>query len=167
MASMMAGEGEQSIRLVEEAIASSEVSACGSPVEARKSSRRALARRTIAALAAARPEAFLAPVESGPIASCIDDDDLAAAGISGAELELLLAGPERERMRTWIEGLPETQRTVFVLRAVAEIPSDEVAGLLAENGGAGAEGWDAEGVRGAFRQALCSLASNLIHATGA
>jgi hypothetical protein len=39
--------------------------------------------------------------------------------------------------------------------------------LLAAHGGAGAEGWTAEQVREVFRQALCSLASQLLHAANA
>jgi hypothetical protein len=37
--------------------------------------------------------------------------------------------------------------------------------LLAAHGGARAAGWNADAVRELFRQALCSLASQLIHAT--
>jgi len=37
--------------------------------------------------------------------------------------------------------------------------------MLAEHGGKGAEGWNADAVREFFRQGLCSLASQLIHAT--
>ena len=86
------------------------------------------------------------------------------------ELESMMAGPERERVRTWLESLPTAQRVIFVLRAVAGFRSDEAAALLAESGGAsttgrGAAGWSAEAVREMFRQALCSLASQLIHAT--
>ena len=56
---------------------------------------------------------------------------------------------------------------IFVLRAVAGFTADETAAMLAEHGGKGAEGWNADAVREIFRQGLCSLASQLIHATTA
>ena len=43
LASMLVGEGEDSVRLVETAVANAEVSACQDPAQARKSSRRTLA----------------------------------------------------------------------------------------------------------------------------
>jgi hypothetical protein len=61
--------------------------------------------------------------------------------------------------------LPAEFRVVFVLRAVAGFTSSEVAELLAADGGAAASGWTAADVREVFRQALCSLASQVIHAT--
>ncbi|MGB8095509.1 MAG: hypothetical protein WCF17_00040, partial [Terracidiphilus sp.] len=43
LASMLAGEGEDAIRLVETSVAQAEVSACSDPEQARRASRRALA----------------------------------------------------------------------------------------------------------------------------
>jgi hypothetical protein len=77
----------------------------------------------------------------------------------------MLAGENRERVKNWIESLATETRVVFVLRAVAGFPASEIAEMLAEHGGKGAEGWNAEAVREIFRQGLCSLASQLIHAT--
>jgi len=54
---------------------------------------------------------------------------------------------------------------IFVLRAVAGFSANDTATMLAEHGGKGAEGWNADAVREFFRQGLCSLASQLIHAT--
>jgi hypothetical protein len=39
--------------------------------------------------------------------------------------------------------------------------------LLAEHGGSEAQDWNPESVRSVFRQALCSLASQLIQASAA
>lgn len=78
----------------------------------------------------------------------------------------MIAGPDRERVRTWLESLPADQRAIFVLRAVAAIPSQETAALLAAHGGPGAAAWTADSAREVFRQALCSLASQLLHASG-
>ena len=55
LASMLVGEGEESGRLVEEAIATVQVSPCADPQVARRSSRRALAVAALELLAAARP----------------------------------------------------------------------------------------------------------------
>jgi len=165
MASMLVGEGEDSIRLVEAAVARADLAACGGDARhARQSSRRALCSAAIEMLAKRDPQSLAAPLELEPAVTCIEDDDLSAAGISTEELETMLAGPNRESVRTWLESLPAETRVIFVIRAVAGFPSDETAGLLARHGGSSAAGWTADSVRVVFRQGLCSLASQLIHA---
>ena len=164
LASMLVGEGEDSITLVETAVANTEVSAGTEPERARRNSRRALAEAALEMLAKRDPENLAAPEGLVPAQTCIQDDDLDAAGMSRAELERMMAGPDRDRVRNWLESLPASLRTIFVLRAVAGFNSQEVAGLLAEHGGPLASEWDAEMVRELFRQGLCSLASQLIHA---
>jgi hypothetical protein len=77
----------------------------------------------------------------------------------------MLAGPNRESVRKWLESLPTETRVIFVIRAVAGFSSDETATLLNRYGGQDAGGWTPDGVRVFFRQGLCSLASQLIHAT--
>jgi hypothetical protein len=165
MASMLVGEGEQSVRLMESAIANAEVSACHDLEEARKSARRALVAAALKLLAQRNPGGLAAPDGLKPASTCIEDDDLASAGISTAELEKMIAGPERDRVRSWLESLPSAQRTVFVLRAVAGFTAAETATLLQTHGGAQAAGWTPEAVRETFRQGLCSLASQLLHAS--
>jgi DNA-directed RNA polymerase specialized sigma24 family protein len=165
LASMLVGEGEQSVRLVESAIANAEVSACHDLEEARRSGRRALVGVALDLLAKRDPGGLAAPDGMEPVAACIEDDDLASAGISTAELEKMIGGAERERVRSWLESLPTAQRTVFVLRAVAGFTTSETATMLRTHGGPQAAGWSPEGVRGVFRQGLCSLASQLLHAT--
>lgn len=164
LASMLVGEGEDSVRLIEAAIAQSQVSPCTDPEESRRNSRRAIAAGGIRVLAARAPGSLDAPVGVDFPRTCIDDDELESAGISSAQLQAMLAGPERARVRTWLESLPVAQRVAFVLRAVAVIPSAEAASLLAANAGPGAAAWSSESVREVFRQALCSLASQLIQA---
>ncbi len=165
MASMLVGEGEESVRLVEHTVATAEVKRCGDPFEARRSARRALVKTALETMARREPGSLAAPEgESGPV-TCIEDDDLDSVGVSTQELERMIAGPDRDRVREWLRNLPTTLRTVFVLRAVAGFTSAETAALLAAHGGAGAEGWTDSAVREVFRQALCSLASQLIHAT--
>jgi len=164
LASMLVGEGEESMRLVEAAIANAEVSVCHDPQEARQSSRRVLSAAALDLLAERDPAILAAPEGLEPATSCIDDDDLASAGISTEELESLISGPDRDRVRKWLASLPTTLRTVFVLRAVAGFTAVETAALLQKHGGTQAAGWTPEATREVFRQGLCSLASQLLHA---
>jgi hypothetical protein len=165
MASMLVGEGDDSIGLVETAISRTEISRCGDAVEARRSSRKALCSAAIEVIAERDPGSLAAPEGLEHASTCIEDDDLESAGISREELEHMLAGPNRESVKKWIERLATPTRVIFVLRAVAGFSADETATLLAEHGGTGAGGWNADAVREIFRQGLCSLASQLIHAT--
>jgi len=167
MASMLLGEGEESIRAVEAAIANAEVSACHNPVEARRSSRRALCAAALETIARRDPGALAAPEGLERASTCIEDDDLVAARESGEELLRMLAGPDRDRARKWLASLPTAQRTIFVLRAVAGLTPAETAGLLATHGGPRAAAWTEDAVREFCRQALCSLASQVIQASTA
>jgi hypothetical protein len=167
MASMLVGEGEASVRLVEIAIANAEVSVCQDSTVARKSSRRALGAAALDLLAERDPGSLTAPEGLAPVSTCIEDDDLASAGISTEELEEMIAGPERDRVREWLESLPTAMRTVFVLRAVAGFTAAETAALLQGHGDPQAAAWTLEAVREVFRQGLCSLASQLLHASAA
>jgi hypothetical protein len=165
MASMLVGEGEDSIRLVETAVAEAAVSACADAEEARRSSRRALTSAALQLIAKRDPASLAAPENLEPAVTCIEDDSLDAAGVSREELERMMAGPDRDRMRKWLESLPTSLRSIFVLRAVAGFTTPQTANLLATNGGPQAAGWNPESVRELFRQALCSLASQMIHAS--
>jgi hypothetical protein len=163
--SMILGEGEETILLIEHVVANVDIPACSDHLDARHKSRLALGANAIGVLHKRNSASLRAPAgEDGP-ASCIEDDDLSAAGVTHAELEQMLTGPENQHLRSWLEGLPVSQRAIFVLRAIGGLSSIEVAVLLAENGGAEAQDWTPDGVRSSFRQALCSLASQLIHAT--
>ena len=164
LASMLVGEGEDSARLVETAIATAEVSVCHDPVVARKSSRRALCTAALDILEQRSPGSLAALEGLEPAATCIEDDDLDAAGVSSEELERMIAGPDRERVRTWLASLPAVLRTIFVLRAVAGFTTAETAALLKAHGGPRAAGWSGDAVREYFRQGLCSLASQLLQA---
>lgn len=167
MASMLVGEGEQSVRLVETSIATAEVTACQDALQGRKSSRRALCAAALETIARRDPGSLATPKGLKPAGSCIEEDDLEAAGVSSEELEQMIAGPERERVRRWLESLPTAMRAVFVMRAVAGFTAAETAGLLKAHGGPEAAGWSADAAREIFRQGLCSLASQLLHASAA
>jgi hypothetical protein len=163
MASMLVGEGEESIEIVEAAVTNAEVVCCGDAETARRSGKRALVREALTRIAAHDAGSLAPPEGLEHVQTCIEDDDLDAASESGAELERMIAGPDKERVREWLESLPAFMRTVFVLRAVGGIPAPEVAALLAAYGGPKAAGWTADAVREVFRQGLCSLASQLLH----
>ena len=163
LASMLVGEGEDSITLVETAVANTEVGPGTEPERARHNSRVALAEAAIALLARRDPKALAAPEGLQPAQTCIGDDDLDAAGMSRAELERMMAGPDRDRVRNWLESLPTAMRTIFVLRGVAGLSTQETAKLLSGHGGPQAGEWTPDEVRELFRQGMCSLASQLIH----
>jgi hypothetical protein len=167
VASMLVGEGEESIRLVETAVTNAEVSVCENAEQARRSGRRALCAEAIKVLERRSPGCLAPPQGLEPASTCIEDDDLDAASSYGEELQKMMAGPDKDRVREWLASLPTEQRTIFVLRAVAGLTSAETNVALAANGGPGAAGWTADAVREIFRQALCSLASQLIHSTNA
>jgi hypothetical protein len=169
MASMLVGEGEDSVRLVETAIANAELAACSDAGVARQGARRALCAAALDLLVRRDGKSLQAPEGLEHVATCIEDDDLDsvgdAAGVSADELERMMSGPDRGRVRTWLASLPAAMRTIFVLRAVAGFTAGETAGILTAHGGAEAAGWTPEAVRELFRQGLCSLASQMIHAT--
>jgi len=166
LASMLVGEGEESVRLVEAAVANTEISS-GRAEEGRRNSRLALSRAGLEMLARRDPASLAAPEHNAAPASCIEDDELDAVGVSAAELERMLSGPDRHRVREWLTRLHTAPRTIFALRAVVGFSAAETADLLVAHGGPAAAGWTAEAVRETFRQALCSLASQLLHETAA
>jgi hypothetical protein len=165
LASMLVGEGEDSVRLVETAVATTEISACDDAKQSRANSRRALAAAAIEELEQRAPGCLAAPEGVVHVSTCIEDDDLDAAGVSHEELATMMAGPDRDRVRNWLTSLPLEMRVVFVLRAVAGFTSADTAAMLAAHAGPSAAGWSANAVREIFRQGLCSLASQLIQAT--
>jgi hypothetical protein len=165
MASMLVGEGEDGIRLVETAVATADVPVCLDAAQARKSSRKALAKAALDLLTRRAPGCLAAPTGMEPSVGCVEDDDLKAAGVSLAQLEQMISGPDRDRVREWLIMLPSALRTVFVLRAVGGFSTAETAALLARHGGPEAAGWNEEAVRSVFRQGLCSLASQLLQSS--
>lgn len=164
LASMLVGEGEDAIRLVESTVVNAEVPAYTEPEQARRASLRALAAAALQFLGQRHPADLAAPEDLAHATTCIADDDLDAAGMSHDELESMLAGPDRDHVRSWLESLPPAMRVIFVLRAVAGFTAAETAALLATNAGPQAPGWSPEAVRELFRQGLCSLASQMIKA---
>ena len=135
------------------------------PDQARTGSRRLLSETALDTLRLRNPGGLAAPEGLKPSGNCIDEDDLDAVEIAREDLERMIAGPDRERVRNWLASLPTALRTIFVLRAVAGLSATETAAMLEKHGGPKAAGWNAEAVRSVFREGLCSLASQLLHAT--
>lgn len=162
LASMLVGEGEDSVRLVETTIATVPASATRDPAEGRKKCRRALCGAAIELLARRDPDALAALENPQPAGGCIDDEDLDAAAESRVQFERMISGPDRNRVRRWLADLRVNLRTVFVLRVAAGFTAQETAQLIAAHGGSRSVGWTPEAVREVFRQALCSLASQVL-----
>lgn len=160
IASMLLGEGEEAIGLIERVVTNADLPTCCDQAEARHKARLLLAADAITVLGQRDSASLAAPLDDSGPAGCIEDDDLSAAGVTPDELEQMIAGPESHRLRDWLEGLSVSLRVIFVLRAVAALSSVEVAGLLAKYGGPKAAEWTPEAVRGGFRQALCSWPPN-------
>jgi hypothetical protein len=170
ISSMLLGEGEEAVGLIEGVVANVDLPTCCDTAEAHRKARLLLAADAITVIGqrdSSANAALAAPGDDSGPAGCIEDDDLSAAGVTPDELERMITGPEHHRLRDWLEGLSDSLRVIFVLRAIAALTSVEVAGLLSKYGGPSAKGWTPEAVRSSFRQALCSLASQLIHATAA
>jgi hypothetical protein len=165
MAAMLVGEGEDSARLVERAIESAENPVCHDSAAAQLNYRKALCASAVEILEQRNPGCLAAPKGLKAAKTCIEDDDLDAAAEYGEELKRLIAGPDRERVRKWLESLATPMRTIFVLRAVGGLSTAETVELLATKGGPQAAGWTVDEVRESLRQGLCSLASQLLQST--
>jgi hypothetical protein len=167
LASMLVGEGADSMRLVEVAVTTGDAPGCDESAEAaasRKDGHRRLCAGALETLARRDAANLATPQGLEHAATCIGDDELDAAGVSSCELEQMLAGPDRDRLRNWLESLPTPMRTIFVLRAVAGFNTTETVDLLTAHGGTQAAGWNPDSVRELFRQGLCSLASQVLQA---
>ena len=169
LASLLVGDGDRALGLIERSLATMEIDPCMNPVQAREQARACIVRESLAELALEQPAAFgtqaVGTMDHDP---CIQDDDLQAAGVTPAQLRSWLeqqAKPEMRRgLRDWLEELPLMQRAIFVQRAVLGQGNEAAAMLLRETGGPQATGWTSQNVSDTFRQALCSLANSLAHA---
>jgi DNA-directed RNA polymerase specialized sigma24 family protein len=162
-AALLVGNEAEAVRLVEETIAGVEVDPCADGEPANALVQNEIVQAAIRQLSRREPQAFAAPIESGP-ASCIEGDDLSASGLSAEQLRYLLEGEGRGRLRHWLEHLPPVQRTIFVERAMLGQDNAATAENLRSSGGNDAAGWTADKVSEVFRQALCSLATSLVQA---
>jgi DNA-directed RNA polymerase sigma subunit (sigma70/sigma32) len=163
LAALMLGNESDALNLVESTVAQVEVDPCADADNAVDAARHHLIEAAVALMNRADPQAFAAPVSDGSsTVTCIEDDDLMAAGISPAQMAELMGGAGREQLRIWLDQLPPAQRAIFVQRAVLGWDNGTTAASLATGAGE-KSGWSAEQVSELFRQALCSLANSLVH----
>jgi DNA-directed RNA polymerase specialized sigma24 family protein len=159
-AALFIGDQDEATQLVEQTVANVEIDPCAEGDAARNVASRDLVHRALARVAAKWP-AQMHPTAAGDLGGCVETDDLSAAGVTREQLETMISGVGRSRMRQWLEGLGPVERVVFVLRAVLGRSGPESTELLHK---ATSEPWTEAHVGGAYRAALCSLASSLVHA---
>lgn len=160
IAALMMGDEGQAVEVVETAVAKTNVDPCADAEASVEAARVNLVETAVARLSEAEPRAFDAPAGL-TTGGCIEDDDLASAGISANQLAGMLHGPGRRAMREWLNKLPVAQRAIFVERAVLGWDNAAAAASLTK---AAARSWQPGQVSDLFRQALCSLANSLVHA---
>jgi hypothetical protein len=167
VAALLLGSEADALNLVEKTVSQVEIDPCAQAEVATEQVRRQLVGAAVAMMGQKNPQSFLAPpaAEQGN-ATCIEGDDLSAAGITPAELSELINGAGREEMRAWLEELPLAQRAIFVQRAVLGWDNGATAETLQQASGTGS-GWQPSQVGDVFRQALCSLATSLVHSAAA
>lgn len=158
LAALMLGDAQQAAEVAEATVAQISIDPCAETKASMSEAREHLVKVAVARLSARDPKAFNVPGGAPGPAGCIEEDDLAAAGVSASELAGLLQDPGRGVLRDWLNKLPTAQRAVFVLRAIMGWDNATAAAILSE---AAARDWQAGQVSELFRQALCSLATSL------
>jgi DNA-directed RNA polymerase specialized sigma24 family protein len=164
LAALLVGTEQEALRLVEESVSDVDMDPCAEHSTADAVARQKLTERALAWLSERDPQSFR-PGEDLQVNSCVDTDDMEAAGLSSAKLAQLLEGARRQELRAWLDQLPLSHRAIFVQRAVLGRDSRATADAMRQ--AAGSEGWTSDAVSQTFRSALCSLANQLAHsATG-
>ena len=162
-AALMLGSESEAVRLVEDTVATVEVDPCADPGVANGLVRARVLQGALEILHRQDPASFCDVPAAASASTCLEDDD--AAPLSGPELSALVEGAGRRSLRDWLNRLPGAQRAVFVQRAV--LGQDNAATANAINALARPAIWTADAVGRLFRQALCSLASSLVHSAPA
>jgi len=165
LAALMLGDESQAVELVEDTVAQANIDPCAEADASIRAARQNLVETAVARLSQADPKAFEAPTLSGELSGgCIEDDDLSSTGISTSQLAEMLSDPGRHTLRGWLNMLPVAQRAIFVERAILGWDNAAAAASLSK---AAARNWQPRQVSEMFRQALCSLATSLVHAVAA
>jgi hypothetical protein len=160
LAAHMLGDESQAAELVEAAISQTNIDPCVEADASFDAARVKLVETAVTRLSQADPQAFIPPALSGGPSGCIESEDLASAGISAGQLAGMVNDPERCNLRDWLNKLPLAQRTIFVQRAI--LGWDNAAAALSLSR-ASSRNWQLRQVSEVFRQALCSLATSLMH----
>ncbi len=160
-AALMLGNEAEALSLVENAVAAVEIDPCADPSAARGAVRDRVLDGALGIMYLQDPASFSYLPRLDAAGSCIEDDG--APPLSRTEISKLLAGAGRGPLREWLNRLSQAQRAVFVQRAVLGSSNADTARAI--NRLAGPSVWSAKAVSNLFRQALCSLASSMVHST--
>ena len=137
IAALMLGDEQEAVSLVEEVVAKVR----GRPMRRRDTGVRGGADSAGADCSAADGRAVPGSVCRTDYAtggrSCIETDDLGAAGLTGDQFGALMSGAGRAGMREWLERLAPALRAIFVLRAVAGQDGEQTAESLRQSGATG------------------------------
>ena len=158
-AALMLGDEAEAMSLVESTVAGVEIDPCADPCAAKGLVRERVLDGALEIMHRQDPASFAEPPAADGDGSCIEDDG--TVPLSGAEIAELAAGAGRAPLRDWLRRLSQAQRAVFVQRAVLGSSNADTARAI--NRHAKPSIWTAEAVSSLFRQALCSLASALVH----
>jgi hypothetical protein len=163
-AAMFLGKEQEAVSVVEEVVTSTKSDPCLEPLVAHREARERVIAAALKRMGQLPSGGLDAERAAGGVSenTCIESDDLSAAGLTPKELDALIEGPGRVRLRQWLDLLSPAMRAVFVLRAMLGKGNDETAATLRASGAPGAAGWIAPTVSQVFRQALCSLATSLL-----
>ncbi len=160
-AALMLGNEAAALSLVEDTLFAVEVDPCADPCATKGLVRERVLDGLLAIMQQRDPSSFSALPRADEPGSCIEDD----GPLSGKEISVLVSGAARGIVRDWLNRLSQAQRAVFLQRAV--LGSSNVETARAINRVAQPSVWTAEAVSSLFRQALCSLASSLVHSAQA
>jgi DNA-directed RNA polymerase sigma subunit (sigma70/sigma32) len=162
-AALMLGNENQAMELVENTVAQVDIDPCADPCAVKGLVRERVLDGALEIMHRHDPASFSAPLSSDRTGSCIEDDS--TVPLSGEEISHLVESAGRGPLRAWLERLSQAQRAVFVQRAVLGSSNADTARAI--NRYSRPSIWTAEAVSNLFRQALCSLASSLLHSAPA
>jgi hypothetical protein len=161
-AALMLGSETEAERLIENSIAAVDVDPCADPCAAKGLVRERVIDGALEIMHRQDPAAFAEVPAVEAASGCIGDDSPA---LSEADLSDLMASAGRRTLREWLNRLSQMQRAVFVQRALLGSTNADTARAI--NRFALPSVWTPEAVGTLFRQALCSLASALVHSAPA
>ena len=158
-AALMLGSEAAALSLVESMVAAVDVDPCVDPCGAKGLVRERVLDGALEIMHRQDPRSFEDLPARDSAGGCIEDDG--AVALSGSEITELVEGAGRGTLRDWLARLSQAQRAVFVQRAVLGSSNADTARAI--NRYAKPSIWTAEAVSRLFREALCSLASSLVH----
>lgn len=158
-AALLLGDERQALSLVETTVAAAQIDPCVDPSITKAMVREQVLDGALEIMRGHDAASFADVPQSTAASTCIEEDGTSPLTLS--QLSEIVSGPDRSRMRAWLNQLSQAQRAVFVQRAVLGRSNADTAAAI--NRIARPSRWTPEAVAGLFRQALCSLASSLLH----